>query len=117
MCKNSPEGSSIACQISLKQVKLYEEQTSRNYSLPLDSSVNIATGYGLDGRVQFPTGARPFRPTLGPTQPAIQKVSGALSAGVKRSMLETDDSPSSGAEVNNGGAIPPVHHTSSYRGA
>jgi hypothetical protein len=35
--------------------------------------------------------------------------------GVKRPELEADYSHPSSAEVNNGGAIPPVPHTSSWR--
>jgi hypothetical protein len=41
------------------------------------------------------------RPVLGPTQPPIQWVPGALSLGVKRSGREADHSPPSGAEVKN----------------
>jgi hypothetical protein len=62
-----------------------------------DSAVGIATGYGLDGRgvgVRVPVGSRFFstssRPVLGPTQPPIQWVSGALSPGVKRPGREDD---------------------------
>jgi hypothetical protein len=42
------------------------------------------------------------RPALGPTQPPIQWVPGALSFGVKRPGCEADHSPSSSAEVKNG---------------
>jgi hypothetical protein len=55
-------------------------------TLNLDSVVGIATGYGLDDRgvgVRVPVGSRIFstssRPALGPTQPPIQWVPGALS--------------------------------------
>jgi hypothetical protein len=41
------------------------------------------------------------RPVLGPTQPSIQRVTGALSLGVKRWGHETDHSPLSCAEVKN----------------
>jgi hypothetical protein len=41
------------------------------------------------------------RPTLGPTQPSIQWVTGSLSLGVKRPGLEADHSPLSSAEVKN----------------
>jgi hypothetical protein len=41
------------------------------------------------------------RPALGPTQPAIQWVPGALSVGVKRQGREVDHSPASSAEVKN----------------
>jgi hypothetical protein len=39
------------------------------------------------------------RPALGPTQPLIQWVPGALSPGVKRQRRETDHSPPTSAEV------------------
>jgi hypothetical protein len=67
----------------------------------------MATGYGLDDRgvrVRIPVGSRiPFstssRPTLGPTQPPIQWVPGALSPGVKRPGCEADHSAPTSAEV------------------
>ena len=66
-----------------------------------DSSVGIATRYGLDGQGiesrrgrDFP---QPSRPPLGPTQPPIQWVPG-LSRGVKRPGRGVDHPPSS-AEV------------------
>jgi hypothetical protein len=40
-------------------------------------------------------------PVLGPTQPLIQWVQGALSLGVKPSWSNADQSPSSSAEVKN----------------
>jgi hypothetical protein len=40
------------------------------------------------------------RPALGPTQPLIQYVSGALSLGVKLQGREADHSPPYSAEVN-----------------
>jgi hypothetical protein len=59
-----------------------------------DSSVGIATGYGLDDRrigVRVPVGSRIFStssiPILGPTQPPIQWV-----PGVKRPWREADHS-------------------------
>jgi hypothetical protein len=73
-----------------------------------DSSVGIALGYVLDdwgSRVQFPAGAGNFlfttasRTALGPTQPLIQWVRGALSLGVKWPVCEADHSPPSNAEV------------------
>jgi hypothetical protein len=75
-----------------------------------DSSVGIALGYGLDdrsSRVRFPAGAGNFslhhasRTALGPTQPPIQWVPGALSLGVKRPGREAHHSPPSSAEVKN----------------
>jgi len=55
--------------------------------------------------VRFPAGAGNFlfttvsRPALGPTQPPIQRVSGALSPEVKRPGREAENSPLSSAEV------------------
>jgi hypothetical protein len=73
-----------------------------------DGSVGIATGYALDDRMigsRFPAGLGIFlfdtvsRPVLGPTQPPIQWVPGALSLGVKRPGREAGHSPPSNAEV------------------
>jgi hypothetical protein len=50
------------------------------------------------------------RPALVPTQSPIQWESGEISPGVKRPGLKADHSPSSSAEVKNGGAIPPLPH-------
>jgi hypothetical protein len=69
----------------------------------------MALGYGLDdrsSRVRFPAGAGNFlitasRTALGPTQPPIQWVPGALSLGVKRPGREADHSPPTSAEVKN----------------
>jgi hypothetical protein len=73
-----------------------------------DSSVGIATGYGLDDRgFESQQRLRIFlfttvsRPALGPTQPLIQWVPGVLSLGVKRPVREAAHSPPSGAEVKN----------------
>jgi hypothetical protein len=51
------------------------------------------------------------RPALGPTQPRIQWVPGALSPEVKRPEREAYHSPPSSAEVKKVGAIPPLPHT------
>jgi hypothetical protein len=65
-------------------------------------------GYGLDdrgSRIRFlaEAGNFPFttasRPALGPTQPPIRWVPGALSLGVKRPGREVDHSSPSSAEV------------------
>jgi hypothetical protein len=76
----------------------------------------IPLGYGLDDRgfesrqglgiVLFSTASRP---ALGPTQPPIQWVPGALSMGVKRQAREADHSPPSNAGVKRmREAIPPL---------
>jgi hypothetical protein len=48
------------------------------------------------------------RPVLGPTQPPIQWVPGALFLGVKRPGCETDHSPLSSARSRTHGTIPPL---------
>jgi hypothetical protein len=57
------------------------------------------------------------RPDLGPNQPPIQWVPGALSLEVKRSRREDDQSPPSSADVKNGGVIRLISDTSAWRGA
>jgi hypothetical protein len=70
--------------------------------------VGITTGYRLDDGgvgVRVPVRSRIFvfstlpRPVLGPTQPPIQWVPGALSPGVKRQAREADHSSPASAEV------------------
>jgi hypothetical protein len=57
------------------------------------------------------------RPVLGPSQSLIHCVLGDLSLGVKHLGHEADYSPPFSAKVKNGGAIPPLPNTSSWRGA
>jgi hypothetical protein len=73
-----------------------------------DSSVGIAMGYGLDDRGfvsgrgwEFFLFTTASRPALGPTQPLIKRVQGALSLGVKQPGREADHSAPSSAEVKN----------------
>jgi hypothetical protein len=54
---------------------------------------------------------------VGPTQPPVQWVVGALSSEVKRLGREADHSPRSSAKAKNGGATPPLPHTYLWRGA
>jgi hypothetical protein len=67
-----------------------------------DSSVGIATRYGLDGPGIESRWGRNFPylsiPALKPTQPPIERVSG-LYGGVKRMERGVDYLPSSSAEV------------------
>jgi hypothetical protein len=65
-----------------------------------------------------PAGTRDFCFTLsgwavGYMHPPIQWVLGVLSHGIKWPGHEADHSRSSGAEIKNGGAIPPLPRTSS----
>jgi hypothetical protein len=88
-----------------------------------DSSVGIAAGYRLDGRGSVPDRGKIFvystatSSPLGPPQPPVQWVPRALYTGVKRPELEADHLAKYGAEVKNGGAIPPLPLMSSWHGA
>jgi hypothetical protein len=80
------------------------------YSYGLESQGSV-TGRG---KRFFSTASRS---TLGPTQPPVQWVPGALSLGVKRPGLEADHSPPSSTKFKNGGAISPLLHISSCHSA
>jgi hypothetical protein len=80
----------------------------RRHRKSRDNSVGIVLDYGLEdrgSRVRFPEGLGIFlfttasRTALGPTQPPIQWVPGALSLVLKRPGREADHSPPSSAEV------------------
>jgi hypothetical protein len=79
-----------------------------------DSTVGMATGYGLDGRGSILVRGRDFlfftvsRRALWPTQPPIQWVSGALYPEVKQSVREADHSHLSSSEVKNDRTIHPL---------
>jgi hypothetical protein len=88
------------------------------------SSMGTATGYGLDGRGSIPGRVKrrfstPQYPDRLWSPPSILSNGywGVLSPGVKQLGREADHSTSSGAEVKNGGAIPPLPHTSPWYGA
>ena len=76
----------------------------RSYSIihGLGSTVDIATGYGLDGPGIESRWGRDFphlsRPALGPTQPPVQWVPG-LSGGKERPGRDADPSPPTSAVV------------------
>jgi hypothetical protein len=87
-----------------------------------DSSVGIATGYRLDGRRSILAGVRECS-VLHSVQigfvahPISYPMStGAHSSGVTWWGSEADHSPPASAEVSNGGAIPPLSTSSSFRG-
>jgi hypothetical protein len=63
--------------------------------------VGIATDCGLDNRMMEVGIPAVSRPALGPTQPHIHWVQGALFLGVKRPGSEADHSPPSSAEFKN----------------
>jgi hypothetical protein len=56
------------------------------------------------------------RPALGPTEPPIIWVLVDPLLDVQRQRPEADNSPIVSAAVKKGGAIPPLPHTSSWRG-
>jgi hypothetical protein len=90
-------------------------------------------GYGLGGWVSVPARGKKFLSSLQrpdqlwdpPSvksgsysyQPPSQLVPRALSLRLKRLGREADHLPPSSAEVKIGGAIPPLSHPSSWRGA
>jgi hypothetical protein len=85
-------------------------------------SVIIGTGCGLDGRGYVPGWGKTFCstasiPALGDTQDPTRWVPAADFSGVKEPDHEADYSPPSIAEASSVGAIPPCHHTSTWRGA
>jgi len=55
------------------------------------------------------------RPALRPIQPPIQRELGSLSSWVKRPERKAGHSPPSSPEIKSG-AMPPLPHTSSWRG-
>jgi hypothetical protein len=73
--------------------------------LSCGSSVGITRIYRFHDRGQI--SGREFRPALGPTQPPIQWILGALPPEVKRSGSESNHSPPPTVKVKNYGAIPP----------
>jgi hypothetical protein len=89
----------------------------------VDRPIGIATGYWLDYRGSIPDKGKiflfsiPSRLALGPTQPSRQRIPMAITPGVKRPGLESDRLPPCSAEVKNDGAIPPLHHKSSWHSA
>jgi hypothetical protein len=101
----------------------YPRFFSRSRSVNRYSSFGTRTSYGLDGRGSIPVRGKIFlfstasRLTMGPTQSPTQWVPGALSLGVTWHGREADHSPSSSAEFDNGGAICPLPHTSSWHSA
>jgi hypothetical protein len=88
-----------------------------------DSSVGIATDYGLDDRGSIPGRARYFSvlhsaQANSGTHPASSPLdTGGSFRGGKAAGLGDDHLPPSSAKVKNGGSIPPLLHTYSWRNA
>jgi hypothetical protein len=85
--------------------------------LRCDSSVGIATDYGLEGRDSIPGRGTASRPALKPTKPTIQRFKGSSSEEVKQPKRGADRSTRPSAEIKNGGAVYLLPHPSSWRGA
>jgi hypothetical protein len=87
-----------------------------------DNVVGIATGYGPDDRgvgVRAPVGSRILFtssiPAMGPTQPSIQRVPGALSPGVKRQgIVKLTTHLQLVPRLRKCGSIHPLLHTPSW---
>jgi hypothetical protein len=84
-----------------------------------NSSIDIATDYGLDGRGSIPSRDKGIffyytasKQALGPTQTPIQWIRETITPGIKQPGREADQSPPSSAQVKNGGAIPALPRTS-----
>jgi hypothetical protein len=95
-------GPSVASNSEIRHVGINDRRELQRKTR--DSSVGTGTDYGLeDGMIEFRRRVEIFlfdtesRPALGPTQPPIQWVPGALSLGVKRLAHEADYSPPSSA--------------------
>jgi hypothetical protein len=106
-CRNCDEESAVwgvKCVIVCSCASLLCSSVLQNWKVGRDSSVGIATRYGLDGTGiesrwgrDFP---HPSRPSLGPTQLPIQWVPGLFPGGkVAGAWRGVDHLPSSNAEV------------------
>jgi hypothetical protein len=83
-----------------------------------DSSVGIATGYGLNGRSSITSRDNIFSLLHSvQTGSRAHPASYLIGNGVKQPGLEADHSLPSGTEVTNSGAIPPTPHTFSWSSA
>jgi hypothetical protein len=87
-----------------------------------DSSAGIMTDYELNslvsitgrGKRYFSTPQRPNR-LCGPPSLLSTESRGVFHSGLICQVLKADHSPPSSTKVNNGGTIPPLPHTSSWR--
>jgi hypothetical protein len=90
------------------------------FFLSRDSSVGIASAYGMETRrpgFNYRHGEEVIlRSAQGPVHPPFSWVPEILFPRIKRPGRETDHSAPSSAEVKNGGVIPPLLHMSSCSG-
>jgi hypothetical protein len=96
---------------------LQRKSKKKNYFIYIKSSRDLGSMAG----VRFPVGSKWFSflnsiSTGSGVHHSIQRVPRALSLGVKWQRRETDQSPPPSVEVKNGGATPPLPHTSLWRG-
>jgi hypothetical protein len=84
-----------------------------------DSSVGIATVYGLDfwGSIPGKGNIFPFRSVQTGSGAHYVLCPGAIFPGVERLGHEADNSHLSAAEVKNGGTVPPLPHMPSWHNA
>jgi hypothetical protein len=89
----------------------------------LDTSVDTATGHGLDDRSSIPGWSKIFlftvasRMVLGHIYPPIQLVPNSLSTWMKFVGREANNSAPSNTEIENSGNVPPLLKTSLWRGS
>jgi hypothetical protein len=96
---------------------IFFQQSSR-YSAGLRAGRSGFLGFDSRRRLEIFLFTTASRTALGPAQPPIQWVPGALSLGVKRPGREADHSPPSNAEVNECVELYlHYHNTSSWRDA
>jgi hypothetical protein len=80
--------------------------------------LDIATGYGLDGRGSIPGRGNIFSLLHSvQTGSRAHPTSYSMGTGGKRPEREADHSTPSSDEIKNGGAIPSFPHASSWRDA
>jgi len=85
---------------------------STGTTLPLHLSLPLPLRRGL-----YEGGGKAMsKTTLGPTQPPIQRVPGALNPGINRPGLEADHTPHLEPRLRLRGAILPLPYTSLWRG-
>jgi hypothetical protein len=108
----------IIIQLNSISIQLFIYNNSNNLLEFRNSSVGIRSGQpGVDSRqgqeiFLFSTASRE---ALGPAQSPVKREPGALSPGVKRPGRKVYHSPPYSVEVKNGGAVPLLPHTSSWR--